>query len=160
MCIHALGVPRLVLDQHCTYSGQIFNCVYEILGACIANWLILVAECQQVLSCLQTIFYTLPLACGAPREDLISPDWFVREAKDMVKLQYNVHCKHSELLEASFTFSASVSNAACGSDTKSIACQVSDDALYCRYNILVCNISLSWFQYCFISLLSYERTYM
>lgn len=73
---------------------------------------------------MQTIFYYLPLLCGAPREDLILSDWLVDEAQDAGKLQYKVHSKNSNLLEASYTFFASVPDATCGSDTKSIACQV------------------------------------
>lgn len=65
---------------------------------------------------------------------MISPEWFVREAKDSGKLQYKVHCENSELLEASYTLFASATDVACGSDTKSIACQVSNDVC-CVYFI-------------------------
>ncbi|XP_064403446.1 probable methyltransferase TARBP1 isoform X4 [Halichondria panicea] len=70
---------------------------------------------------LQTIFYTLPLLCDAPREDLIPAEHFLSEAKDSRKLQYKVHCKNHELLEASCTY---LNVATCGSDTKSISYQL------------------------------------
>ncbi len=80
---------------------------------------------------LQTIFYTLPLLCDAPREDLIPAEKFSSEAKDSRKLQYEVYCKKQELLEASCYYLSSTNVATCGSDTKSIFYQVSDAYMKC-----------------------------
>lgn len=79
------------------------------------------------------MFHTLPLLCEAPREDLISTENFLSQAKEVMKLGYDLYGENQELLNAALGVLSSTSQSQCGSDTRSIAHQVSWEEIISLY---------------------------
>ena len=65
------------------------------------------------------------MLCDAPREDLIPAQSFVGEAKELTNIPYELSCQNENLLQAAHDVMTSTTVIECGSDTKSIAYQVS-----------------------------------